>query len=252
MGEQPPESDVVVDAILGGRLNLRQRRLGHRAGTDAMLLAAAASDHAGRFVDLGAGTGAVGLAVATRMPSAQGTLVEVDPITADLARQNVTANGFVDRLTVACLDIFDKRACAEAGLVGAASLLLTNPPFFERGTTRVSPEKARAHVLDAHSHGDWLRRACALLDPHGRLVLIHRPDAVPALLQACEGRLGSLVLRAVHGRADTSAVRVLLAGNRGSRGPLVIRPPLVLHEADGRFTPEAEAVHAGQGHSLPP
>ena len=34
-------ADITEDAFLGGRLRLRQPRKGHRAGHDAMLLAAA-------------------------------------------------------------------------------------------------------------------------------------------------------------------------------------------------------------------
>ena len=51
--------DVTEDAILGGRLRLRQPERGHRVGHDAILLAAACPASAGeRVVDLGAGVGA--------------------------------------------------------------------------------------------------------------------------------------------------------------------------------------------------
>ena len=56
------------DAFLGGQLRLRQPRSGHRAGHDAMLLAAATPARSGdRVVDFGAGVGAAGLAVARRV-----------------------------------------------------------------------------------------------------------------------------------------------------------------------------------------
>jgi tRNA1(Val) A37 N6-methylase TrmN6 len=34
----------------------------------------------------------------------------------------------------------------------------------------------------------------------------------------------------------------LLRARKGARGPAKILPGLVLHEADGRFTPAAEAI----------
>ena len=53
------------DAVLGGRLRLRQPLRGHRVGHDAILLAAATAAQAGEHaVDLGAGVGAAGLALA--------------------------------------------------------------------------------------------------------------------------------------------------------------------------------------------
>ena len=52
------------DAVLGGRLRLRQPLRGHRVGHDAMLLAAATGARAGEHaVDLGAGVGGAGLAL---------------------------------------------------------------------------------------------------------------------------------------------------------------------------------------------
>src|SRR5213075_3331210 len=63
-----PALDVTEDAFLGGGLRLLQLRSGHRAGHDAMLLAAAAPARSGdRVADFGAGVGPAGLAVARRV-----------------------------------------------------------------------------------------------------------------------------------------------------------------------------------------
>src|SRR5579871_6950670 len=85
--------ETTEDAFLGGRLRLRQPKSGHRAGHDAMLLAAATPARSGdRVVDLGAGVGAAGLAVANRVRGIQLVLVEIDEALAELARTNAAAN----------------------------------------------------------------------------------------------------------------------------------------------------------------
>ena len=76
--------------------------------------------------------------------------------------------------------------------------------------------------------------------------MIHRPDALPALLAACDGRLGGVAVRPVLPREGADAVRILLAGVKGSHAPLRLAPPLVLHGSDGGFTAEAEAIHRGE------
>src|SRR5262245_6776973 len=82
---------VTEDAALGGRLALRQPRRGHRFGHDAILLAAATGGRAGEHaVDLGAGVGAAGLALAARVPGLSVTLVEVDPALVALAVENIS------------------------------------------------------------------------------------------------------------------------------------------------------------------
>ena len=110
-----PDSDgVSEDAVLGGRLRLRQPLRGHRVGHDAILLAAAAGGRAGEHaVEFGAGVGAAGLALASRVPGLRVTLIEIDEALCELARQNAALNGLQDRVTVRCMDVGDSRAeCA--------------------------------------------------------------------------------------------------------------------------------------------
>ena len=70
-----------VDAFHRGRFFLVQPASGgHRAGMDAMMLAAAVpSTFTGRLVDFGAGAGAAGLAVLSRCSDAEAVLVERSP-----------------------------------------------------------------------------------------------------------------------------------------------------------------------------
>src|SRR5580698_1936593 len=89
MSLEPLPADVSEDAILGGRLILRQPRRGHRFGHDAILLAAAVSARAGEHaVELGAGVGAAGLALAHRIGGLSVTLVEIDRALVALAAAN--------------------------------------------------------------------------------------------------------------------------------------------------------------------
>jgi tRNA1(Val) A37 N6-methylase TrmN6 len=239
------------DAWLGGRLRLLQPPRGaHRAGTDAVLLAAAAGEGAGTVHDLGASTGAVGLAVAIRSPEARVLLVERDPAAAALARANIELNALGERAAVVEADVTAPASVRRAAglLPDSADLVLTNPPFFEGTAHRTSPDPARAsaHALPEGGLDAWLRTCADLLRPRGRLVLIHRADALPACLRALDGRFGGVSVRPVHARAEEPAIRVLIAGVRGSRAAFSLRPPLVLHGPDGRFTPEVEALHRGE------
>src|SRR5207237_1286724 len=94
------------DAVLGGTLRLRQPRRGHRVGHDAILLAAFCPARLGdRVVELGAGVGAAGLALAVRVPGATVTLIEIDPTTAALAGENAKLNGMAERVRAVALDV---------------------------------------------------------------------------------------------------------------------------------------------------
>ncbi len=247
--DEAPATDLAIttDAFYGGRLLLRQPARGHRAGTDAVLLAAAVPrDFVGLIADVGAGVGAAGLGAAFLAPGARVVLLENDPLAVRLAADNIAANDLAARARVVDLDILSA-ARREAELDGRADLVLTNPPFHEAGSVRASPDPARraAHVEGAGGLAAWLAASLALLRPHRTLVVIHRADAVPALLRSLEGR-ASVTLLPVLPREGSDAVRVLLRAEKGGRAKFRLAPPLVLHAGAG-FTPEAERLHRGEG-----
>ena len=244
--------DESRDAWLGGRLTLTQPKRGHRVGSDAALLAAAIDVSEGRIVDVGAGVGAVGLALAYRSTGLAVDLVEVDPGLAKLAAENAMRNSLAERARALVLDIGDARARRAAGLTDdAADAVSTNPPFLDPARSRVSPDPARARAR-AFEVGErapleaWVHGCLAILKPGGRFVMIHRPDALAAILAAAENRLGSLALLPVYPRIGAAAHRLLVSGVKGSKAPLRVAPGLVLHQADGRFTVEADAIHRGE------
>ena len=247
-------SDALTeDRWLGGRLTLLQPKRGHRVGTDAALLVAAAGEaRQGRIVDIGAGVGAVGLALAKSSTLVSVDLVELDPELTRLAEANAALNELQARIRVLRLDALNPKERREAGLAESASCVVTNPPFFDAKAVRASPDegKARAHVLAGAEAGaslaDWIRASLAILAPGGRFVLIHRPEALGAILTGIGSRLGALALVPVHPTIGARAHRLLLSGVKGSKAPLRIAPGLVLHGADGRLTAEADAIHRGE------
>jgi tRNA1(Val) A37 N6-methylase TrmN6 len=164
--------EFTEDAFLGGRLRLRQPRSGHRAGHDAMLLAAATSARSGdRVVDFGAGVGAAGLAVAKRVAGLKLVLVEIDEKLAGLAQENAVSNNIV--ADVIKLDLTSAAdAFAAAGLPpDSVDVVLMNPPFNNPARHRASPDKTReiAHVAKPATLESWIHAARRILKSGGVL-----------------------------------------------------------------------------------
>ncbi len=242
-------ADVTEDWFLGRRLQLRQPRAGHRAGTDAILLAAAVPAAAlGHLLDIGAGVGAAGLAIAALRPGVDLGLVEIDPALAALAAENLTANGLGGRGRVYVADVCDAESLRHAGLVaGAADFVVTNPPFFDPARTRGQSGKRAAHVMPKSGPeplAAWIKACIVLLGADGLFIMIHRPEALPAILQAAD-RLGALTILPIHPHAEKPASRILLRGRKGSRAPLAVAAPLILH-AQAQFSDKVEAIHRGE------
>lgn len=235
------------DALFGGALRLSQPHRGHRAGTDGVLLATATPPDAIRIADFGASTGLVGLRAAQINPQARVTLFEREEEVAVLARANIEANGLSARVELAQRDVLVPGALATWR--ETFDSVLSNPPFHEADRARMPDSKSAAYVMKPQDEGPglevWVRRATSIIAPKGRLVLIHRADEISAILAALKGRFGAIRLMFVHPRQDQPAIRVMAGAVKGSRAPIAILPPLVLHGNDGRFTSFAEDLNRG-------
>jgi tRNA1(Val) A37 N6-methylase TrmN6 len=248
-----PVLEFTEDAFLGGQLHLKQLKSGHRAGHDAVLLAAATPARAGeRVADLGAGAGVAGLAVARRVAGIDLVLVEIDADLAGLARANAAANALQAEVIV--LDVeADATAFAAAGLApDSVDAVLMNPPFNDPARHRISPDTARgiAHMATATTLSKWVHAARRILKSKGTLTLIWRADGIAEVLSALDHGFGSLQILAVHGEARAPANRILVRAIKGGRAPTQIHPALMLNDESGLPNKRVQEVLAGKG-SLP-
>ena len=246
-------TDFTEDAFLGGQLRLRQKRSGHLAGHDVILLAAATEARAGdRVVDLGAGIGTAGLALGRRVAGIGLSLVEIDPELAELARANAAANGIAAETIV--LDVTtDAQAFAANGLVpDSVDVVLMNPPFNDPARHRGSPDQARrtAHVASEETLNAWVHAARRILRSDGALTLIWRADGIAEVLTALSRGFGSLSILPVHGEAGRPAIRVLVRAVKGGRAPTRLLPGLMLNDESG--VPKNQVTEILEGRALLP
>jgi tRNA1(Val) A37 N6-methylase TrmN6 len=241
--------ELTEDAFLGGRLRLRQPKSGHRAGHDAMLLAAATAARSGdRVVDFGAGVGAAGLALATRISGIQLVLVEIDAALAELARGNAASNAI--EADVIAIDLASGAdVFAGAGLApDSVDVVLMNPPFNDSKRHRSSPDKSReiAHVADPATLESWIHAARRILKSGGVLTLIWRADGLAQVLAALDRGFGSLSILPIHGNAATPAIRILIRAIKGGRAPTAIYPGLMLNDESGVPNKQVQEILAGK------
>ncbi|OXS99569.1 hypothetical protein B7H23_15680 [Notoacmeibacter marinus] len=251
---------TTLDAFHRGRFHLVQpKKRGHRAGLDAMLLASALPrTFRGKTVDLGAGSGAAGLAVLSRCPAAETVLVENAPPMIACAEATLAHPENKELAARATLIPANVAAPAQhrrdAGLTdNSADAVILNPPFNDpRDRSTTDPLRRDAHVMTETLLEDWLRTAAAVARAGAWCALICRPRHLDEALGAMRGRFGGLVLRFVQPRAATPAIRLIMRGRRNDRAPLTVHPPLVLHGDDGSaFTSEANALINGEADFFP-
>jgi tRNA1(Val) A37 N6-methylase TrmN6 len=230
---------------------LTQPAKGFRAGLDSVLLGAAVGAEKGELLDLGAGVGTAALVALTHHAGLAATLAETDAEALALARQNIAANGFADRVTAVELDVTATGAIREAAGVGADryATVIANPPFFDAsaGTRAKGGGRAAARHRDRPALNLWVRTAAASAAPGGEAIFILPAESLPELLAAFEGRFGGLTLLPFGPRPGAPASRVLLRGIKSSRSPLKLLASRPIHAGEGKaFAPEIEAILRGR------
>lgn len=234
--------ETTDDSFLGGKLVLRQPREGYRAGIDPVLLAASVSAKPGeQILDLGCGIGAVMHCLAARVDGVSVVGLEVQGDLVALAEHNIKTNGLEDRLKVIQGDILSLPPALKPD---SFHHVVCNPPYMEGDSGNPSPNKIKStanHEGDA-TLADWVKAACKLARHKGSVTFIHRADRLEDLMAAFAGTLGDIHVLPLWPKEGAPAKRVIVRGRKGVSSPTKILPGLVMHGADGAYTPEIDAI----------
>jgi tRNA1Val (adenine37-N6)-methyltransferase len=249
--------EATQDALFGGSVVLFQPRRGegYRTNVDALLLAGFAATPpslgsdprtpasqtlpraAPVAFDLGAGVGAVGLALLRFGAARRVVFVEIDELSARMARRNLDANGWADRGEVLRGDVNDVARARR----GEAALVVCNPPYVAPGHGRVAANQARARVGNLST---FVAAARQLAGRRARACFVYPARELATLLSglAAEG-LHAKRIRFVHGTPGAPARVVLVEARAGRPGGVSVMPALVERGPRG-YTPEMETLLA--------
>ena len=234
---------ITSGTLLGGRVRYAQPAQGYRTGIEPVILAAAVPARPGDAVlEAGLGAGAGLLCLYARVPGVQVTGVELDPATAGLARHNLADNG-ADACTVLTLDITGPDARDVLG-PGRFCHAYANPPWHDAaGTAPAHALRSLAKHAAPSGLAGWTTALARAVRPGGTVTLVLPASAASRGMAAMHtAGCGRLTLLPLWPKLGRDARLVLLQGRRGSQGTDRVMPGLVLHQPDGRFTPEADAV----------
>jgi len=222
------EADLTLDGFLGGALKVWQPRRGYRAAMDPVLLAASVPAMPGQSVlELGCGVGVASLCLGHRVPSLRQVGVELQHPYADLARRNAAENGIALQVIEADLARLPPELRAQS-----FDHVIANPPYFPfaGGTAAVDPGRETAQ-REATPLAIWIDTGLKRLSPVGLLSVIQSADRLADILAAIGSR-GAITILPIAGRVGRDAGRVIVQARKGSRAPLRLCAPLVLHEGE--------------------
>ncbi len=230
------------DVVSDGALVIFQSESGYRFGLDAVLLATDLPElpEGARVADLGAGSGAVGLMIASRRPDATVDSVELQSSLYELLERNIQYNGLEGRVNPISGDVRQHTLLLKPH---SADLVVCNPPYYRVGQGKASPvrERAVAHQEMNGTLRDFLKAAQYVAKPRGLLKLVIPPLRLSDLmLDIARTDFFPVSVRFIHARPGRDAYLMEWVFRRGSAPQFRVLEPLVLHGEDG-FREEVRA-----------
>lgn len=227
--------------LLNKKVKIYQPQGLYHASTDAVWLAAAVNKvkKGDRFLDVGAGTGAVSLCLAHRFIDKNITVTGVD-IQAELvaaAKQSAQDNGF-NFARFEQVDILKNKY-----LPCSFNHVISNPPYYESDMPSPNSSKATAHNLSMQNFAKWIDFCIKALKPQGRFYMINRAEMLEDIITLLHGRLGAIEVFPIFSKPhDKQAKRVIVRAQKDNKTPLKIYNPLYVHNDDGSHSIVAEKV----------
>ena len=226
--------------LMDGRVKLIQSLDGLRASMDSVLLASAVTAKVNESVlDMGCGTGSVGLCVNERLKDLNLSItgIDIQEKMILLAKDNAQANGIGGHTNYLCGDVENKT------LFDAETYnhIVMNPPYYKDGERQQSPdtvrEKAYSGDLDI-----WFSSALYWVKHEGSLTLIHRADKLDDILNLAKGKFGAIEIWPIYSKPDEPAIRVVVKMIRNRKTPLRLHSPVVLFNSDGKPSKRSESI----------
>lgn len=232
-------SENTIECFPGG-LSFHPGKDSFPLSTDTMALADFVQLRPGsRVVDLGSGSGALGLLLCGTYPDCTVTGIELHEPSHKAALDNIARNHLECRMQSLLGDIREVRKLLPAN---SYQCVVSNPPYFSSGAASRSHATARQELTC--SLEDIFAAAKWLLPTGGDLFLVHKPERLADIFVfARQYALETKVLQPLcHKPGDAPAV-MLVQCRRGGRPGLRFLPPICLYNMDGTYSQHYRRIY---------
>lgn len=242
-GGEPREEGETIDALLGGRLRIIQKKSGYRFSIDALLLAHFVALKEGEeCLELGTGSGVVALILALRCRCKRVRGIDIQEELVSMARRSAEMNDLAGMIEIQRGDVRHPESICGPRSFDA---VVFNPPYRRLRSGRMNPDPAKAiarHEV-AGKLGDFLAAAAHALKEGGRVYAIYPAKRMVELIVRMRGnRIEPKRLRIVHSRPGGRGEFLLVEGVNGGREELILLPPLFIYGEGSAYSSEMTAI----------
>lgn len=246
MKENLKENERIDDLQYKG-LKIIQNTKDFCFGIDSVILSDFAKNikKGSKVVDLGTGTGIIGLLLCKKTEIKEIVGVEIQKEVAEMANRSIKLNKLEDKFKILNTDInkiFEDKLLEK----NKFDVVVMNPPYKEKGTGKINEVDSK--IISRHevkaTLSDFIKMASNLLKDKGEIYIVHKPERMPDIIQKMrENKIEPKEIKTVYSNKKTEASLILIKGIKGAKKFFKILEPLYIYEENGEYTKEIKEIY---------
>ena len=236
-----------IDDLEFKNLKIIQNKDGFCFGIDSVLLSDFAKEikDNSKVVDLGTGTGILGILLCAKTNLKEVLGVEIQEEVADMAQRSIELNNLKNRFKILNENInnIEKN---NINLKNNFDYVITNPPYKKLNTGKINENEKKLisrHELTANLN-DFIKTASFLLKDKGTLFMVHRPERLVDILEKMrKEKIEPKELKFIYPKINKAPNLILIKGVKNSNPFLKIDKPLYVYNEDGNYTDDILKIY---------
>ena len=232
-----------IDDLQYKGLKIIQNTEGFCFGIDSVLLTEFAKDMKKNktIVDLGTGTGIIGILLTKKVEASKVIGVELQKDVAQMAKRSVELNNLQNVMQIINEDVHSLSLEKNS-----FDYIVTNPPYKKKGTGIINKEDKQ--LISRHETTvnleEWIEVASNLLKDNGAIYMVHRPERLNEIIQDLRKyKLEPKRIRFVYPKKNKDANLVLIKAVKYANEFLKVEKPLIIYNEDGSYTNEILKIY---------
>ena len=238
------ENERIDDLELNG-LKIIQNTDGFCFGMDSVLLSDFAKEirNGATVLDLGTGTGILGILLCGKTNLKKVTGIEVQKEVAEMASRSIILNNLKDRFEIINDNIKNLDKYFELGSIDA---IVTNPPYKKPNSGLINENKAKLisrHEIEA-SLEDFIKISSKLLKNSGELYMVHRPERLADIIELMRKyKLEPKKLKMVSPNVNKEPNLILIKAVKNGKPFLKLEKNLYVYRENGEYTEDILKIY---------
>lgn len=236
-----------IDELQCDNLRIIQDKKGFCFGIDSVMLSEFAMEirHTDRVLDLGCGSGILGLLIYGKRRPLNITGVEIQNEVAEMAQRSVALNGLENSVCIINEDIkkiIDKKLIKK----NYFDVVITNPPYKEINTGIINENKKKLisrHEISATLE-DFVNVSYKALKDKGIFYMVHRPERLVDIFCILRKyKIEPKEIRFISSNENKEPNLVMIKAIKGAKKFLKIKKQLNIYTEQGEYTQEINKIY---------